>query len=174
MSTPLNIAKFRKPIYNTRMAKIEAKLQSIIPEHFIRPKPAIAVFVVDLMSHVGKNELIAKLGEENAVHFNIRPANTNPPFFHSFYYEHPLPQADGTFLLGGLDQSMGNTTINSQSHELFRTYELFYDPLDGFRVMALQSAIPTLFIGKDAAILWQSKMSNKGIQRLSKKIRANV
>ena len=156
------------------MSKTEVKPGSIVLEYFMRPTPVMAVFIVDLMSHVDQNKRVTQYGEENAAHFNIRPANTNPLFFHSFYFEHPLPQTDGTFLLGGVDQNMGNATIKNQSHELFRTYELFYHPLDGFRVMASQSAIPTIFKGERELILWQSKMSNKGIQRLSRKIRTNT
>lgn len=156
------------------MSKTEVKPESIVLEHFTRPNPGIAVFIVGLMSHVDQNKRVTQYGDGNTVHFNIKPANTNPLFFHSFYFEHPLLQIDGTYLMGGVDQNMGTANINGQNHQLYRTYELFYHPSQGFRVMALQSAIPTYFEGKEAITLWQSKMSNKGVQRLSQKIRANT
>ena len=62
------------------MSKTEVKPGSIVLEYFMRPTPVMAVFIVDLMSHVGQNKRVTQYGEENAVHFNIRPANTNPLF----------------------------------------------------------------------------------------------
>lgn len=160
--------------YNIQMQKVETKLESIIPEGFQPPSTEVVVFIVGLMSYVDQNGRIARYGDNNIVHFNIRPANTDPLFFYSFYFEHPTQYPNGTYLLGGVDRAHETRKIYGEQYDLYRSYELIYDPNKGFRVLAIQTATPSVFDGKGAIRLWESQMSKNGIQRLSRRIHTST
>ena len=101
------------------MSKIELRPSEVIPERFRSPNPEVAVFIASLMYYVEQNAVVAKQGEDNAIHLNIRPVNKNPLFFQAFYLDHPQETPSGSFVLGGLERQTGNTQIDPGSHTSF-------------------------------------------------------
>ncbi|MBI3984497.1 MAG: hypothetical protein HY344_00950 [Candidatus Levybacteria bacterium] len=158
------------------MLKTEIEQSILIPESFRPPSPTIALFMVDLVSYVERNRIYQQ-DPRNPASVSVRTADSNPLFFHAFYYRRPrlyLDRVDKTYLLGGVDRKEGVSLVNGQSHDLYRSYELVYSPQEGFNVMAIQTAIPNPYEGEGAIVLWRSKMSKKGIQRLSRKIQRDT
>ncbi len=158
------------------MLKTEIESSILIPESFRPPSPTIALFMVYLVSYVEKNKTYQQ-DTGNPTSVSVKPADTNPLFFHAFYYRRPrlyLDKVNGTYLLGGVDRKEGVRLVNGQSHDLYRSYELVYDPKEGFNVMAIQTAIPNPYEGEGAIVLWRSKMSKKGIQKLSRKLQRDT
>ncbi len=156
------------------MSKIELRPKPVIPERFKSPNPEVAVFIVNLMSYVDHSGRTVQHGEDNLKHFNYRPANEKPFFFHSFYFEHPEQLEGGVYLLGGLDQQNGSREINGQNYDLYTSYDLIYSQRGGFKVAKIQSAIPVVFSGENAITLGKTNLTDKGIQRLTKKIHSST
>lgn len=156
------------------MSKIELRPSKISPERFKSPSPEVAVFIASLMSYVDQHAVLAKQGEDNTLYLNLRAANKNPLFFEAFYLDHPQEAPGGSFILGGLERQTGNTQIDGRSYSLYTSYDLTYQKRQGFVVRESQSALPDIFDDNGSITLRTRRLTPKGIQRLTKKIKKDI